>query len=63
MLTLMMFVGRYRIRITLMRMDYSDETSEGVAIVEEYVDSRTITVDEGTTSFEPSKYTPCVRMR
>jgi hypothetical protein len=40
--------GRYRIRITLMRMNYSYELSpEGDARVDEYVDSQSITVQDG----------------
>ncbi|KAH7413018.1 hypothetical protein BKA64DRAFT_342848 [Cadophora sp. MPI-SDFR-AT-0126] len=39
--------GRYRVRVSLMQMDYScDEAPEGVARVREYVDSRSITVEE-----------------
>lgn len=39
--------GRYKIRISLMQMDYSGtEYSEGVVRVLEYVDSHSITVEE-----------------
>ncbi len=39
--------GRYRVRVSLMQMDYScDEAPEGVVRVREYVDSRSITVEE-----------------
>ncbi|KAH6712194.1 hypothetical protein DL95DRAFT_433637 [Leptodontidium sp. 2 PMI_412] len=48
--------GRYRVRVSLMQMDYScDEAPEGVARVREYVDSRSITVEERSdTSSRPS---------
>ncbi|TAQ84849.1 hypothetical protein B7494_g6826 [Chlorociboria aeruginascens] len=46
--------GRYRIRISLMRMDYS--TGEGAVTVEEQVDTRSIVVDqEGTNYSSPSE--------
>ena len=41
--------GRYRVRITLMRMryDYEIPENEAVVIAEDYVDSRSIIVEEG----------------
>jgi hypothetical protein len=41
--------GRYRIRVTLMRMDYSYGLSdgEGVAVAEDYIDSRSIAIEDG----------------
>lgn len=40
--------GRYRVRVTLMRMDYTHASSEedGTAIAEEYADSRSIVVED-----------------
>ena len=38
--------GRYHIRISLMQMDYSYEAPDGVVSVREYVDSRSITIEE-----------------
>ena len=50
------YPGRYRIRVMLMRMDFSYESSEGVAVVEDYADSHSITVEEGAPSqSRPSK--------
>jgi len=48
--------GRYRVRVSLMQMDYScDEAPEGIARVREYVDSRSITVEERSdTSSRPN---------
>lgn len=37
--------GRYRIRISLMRMAYTSESPEGIACVEENVDSHSIVVE------------------
>ncbi|KAH8672083.1 hypothetical protein BGZ60DRAFT_430505 [Tricladium varicosporioides] len=44
--------GRYRIRISLMEMDYScgGSSSHGAVKVAEYVDSHSIIVEEGATS-------------
>ena len=43
--------GRYKIRISLMQMDYSTETSpQGTAVVCEEVDSRSIVVDDRAPS-------------
>jgi len=48
--------GRYRIRVTLMRMSYSYESSpEGDAWFDEYVDSHSILVEEGASN--PSRPT------
>lgn len=49
--------GRYCIRITLMRMDYSQASSpDGVVTVCEYVDTHSITVENGaSTRVRPSK--------
>jgi hypothetical protein len=49
--------GRYRIRISLMQMDYSGDSSlEGTVVVRESVDSHSITVqDEPASSSRPSK--------
>jgi hypothetical protein len=41
--------GRYRIRITLMKMHYTNEYPDGIASVEEYVDSHSILVEEGAS--------------
>ncbi|CAL3968694.1 unnamed protein product [Diplocarpon coronariae] len=48
--------GNYRVRVSLMQMDYSStEAPEGVARIREFVDSRPITVEEGSdTSSQPS---------
>ncbi|KAI9055423.1 hypothetical protein LZ554_000377 [Drepanopeziza brunnea f. sp. 'monogermtubi'] len=52
--------GRYKIRISLMKMDYScDEHQAGVARVLEYVDSRTIIVEDGSNIY----YRPSGRER
>jgi hypothetical protein len=50
--------GRYRVRVSLMRMDYSsDGPTEGVVRVLETVDSRSITVDDGAISHSrPGKW-------
>jgi hypothetical protein len=51
--------GRYRVRVTLMRMNYSYESPDigGVAVAEDYVDSRSILVEEGNSSpTRPSKW-------
>jgi hypothetical protein len=50
--------GRYRIRVTLMQMDYSCNASpNGIVIVKEYADSHSIVVEEGASgSARPSKY-------
>jgi len=50
--------GRYRVRVSLMQMDYScDDYPEGVVRVCEYVDSRSITVEErAPSSSRPSKW-------
>ncbi|CAG8958154.1 hypothetical protein HYFRA_00000504 [Hymenoscyphus fraxineus] len=43
--------GRYRIRITLMRMDYSQASSpDGVVTACEYVDTHSITVESGAST-------------
>ncbi|EPE32998.1 hypothetical protein GLAREA_06010 [Glarea lozoyensis ATCC 20868] len=43
--------GRYRIRVTLMQMDYScDSSPNGIVIAREYVDSHSIVVEEGASS-------------
>jgi Velvet factor len=51
--------GRYRVRVSLMQMDYSpDGSTEGVVRVLESVDSRSITVEDGAVNHSrPSKYT------
>ncbi|KAE8447909.1 hypothetical protein EG329_009981 [Mollisiaceae sp. DMI_Dod_QoI] len=42
--------GRYRVRVSLMQMDYSNEAApEGVVVVREYVDSRSIVVEDTPT--------------
>ena len=38
--------GRYHIRVSLMQMEYSHESLDGVVRVLEYVDSRCITVED-----------------
>jgi hypothetical protein len=44
--------GRYRVRVTLMRMSHSYETSpEGDVRFDEYVDSRSIAVEEGGSNY------------
>ncbi|KAL2064131.1 hypothetical protein VTL71DRAFT_4625 [Oculimacula yallundae] len=50
--------GRYRVRVSLMQMDYScEEAPEGIARVREYVDSRSITVeDRSNTSSRPNSH-------
>jgi hypothetical protein len=50
--------GRYRIRVSLMQMDYPpDGLTEGVVRVLETVDSRSITVDDGAINHSrPSKW-------
>ena len=51
------YPGRYRIRVTLMRMEYSYETSETCSIVQDYIDSRSIVVDEQVTvNSRPSEF-------
>ncbi|CAM6005385.1 unnamed protein product [Sphagnum balticum] len=52
--------GRYRIRVSLMQMDYSCDTSpDGIVRVCEYIDSRSIVVeDRAENSGRPSKITP-----
>jgi len=45
------YPGRYRIRITLMRMEYSYESSETCSVVQDYVDSRSIIVDEQVSDY------------
>lgn len=49
--------GRYRIRVTLMRMSYSYESApEGDVRFDEYVDSHSILVEEGASNpSRPSK--------
>jgi hypothetical protein len=49
--------GQYRIKITLMQMDYSCDTApEGVVTVRDYVDSRTISIDDNAPNrSRPSK--------
>jgi hypothetical protein len=49
--------GRYRVRVSLMQMDYSpDGSTEGTVRVLETVDSRSITVDDGAlTHSRPSE--------
>jgi hypothetical protein len=49
--------GRYRIRVSLMRMDYPpDGLTEGVVRVLETADSRSIAVDDGNVNYSrPSK--------
>jgi hypothetical protein len=49
--------GQYRVRITLMQMDYSCDTApDGVVTVREWVDSRSITIDENAPNrSRPSK--------
>jgi len=50
------YPGRYRIRVTLMRMEYSYESSETFSVVQDYVDSRSIIVDEQVSDYtRPSK--------
>ena len=51
--------GRYRIRVTVMKMSYSCESSpEGYVQFDEYVDSHSIVVDEGASYFSrPSRST------
>jgi hypothetical protein len=50
------YPGRYRIRLTLMRMDYSYETLQNMAVVEDYVDSHSIIVEESAVNHSrPSK--------
>jgi hypothetical protein len=41
--------GRYRIRITLMKMHYTNEYPDGIASVEEYADSHSVLVEEGAS--------------
>jgi hypothetical protein len=50
--------GRYRIRVTLMQMDYScDASPTGAVVVREYADSHSFVVEEGASSrFRPSEY-------
>lgn len=51
--------GTYRIRVTLMRMDYSSVSpdGQGVAVAEDYVDSRSIVVDDGEANrARPSRF-------
>jgi hypothetical protein len=50
--------GRYRVRVSLMQMEYSpDGSAEGVVRVLESVDSRSITVEDGAVNHSrPSKY-------
>jgi len=49
--------GRYRIRVTLMRLHYSHEHPDGYAIAEDYVDSHSIVVDDGASNnARPSKF-------
>lgn len=51
------YPGQYRIRVTLMRMDYSYENSQGMVVVEHYADSHSITIDAGAPSrSRPSTY-------
>ncbi|KAG9242528.1 hypothetical protein BJ878DRAFT_164944 [Calycina marina] len=45
------YPGRYRIRVTLMRMEYDYETSEAASVVQDYVDSRSIVVHEGISNY------------
>lgn len=47
--------GRYRVRVTLMRMSYDHESPEngGIAVAEDYIDSRSIIVEEG--EIQPSR--------
>lgn len=43
--------GRYRVRVTLMRMSYSSESSpEGDVRYDEYIDTHSILVDEGVSN-------------
>lgn len=41
--------GQYRVRVTLMRMSYSYDSLQGeaVAVAEDYIDTRSIIVEEG----------------
>jgi hypothetical protein len=50
--------GRYRIRVTLMQMDYScDSSPNGAVVVRECTDSHSFVVEAGASSrFRPSKY-------
>ena len=50
--------GRYRLRISLMRMDYSPESGpDGAVICDEQMDTRSITVEEtGPNYSRPSEY-------
>jgi len=44
--------GRYRLKLSLMRMNYSDNAfPDGVAIIEQVVNSRSITVEDRGLSF------------
>lgn len=50
--------GRYRLRISLMRMDYSPESGpDGAVVCDEQIDTRSITVeDSGPNYSRPSRY-------
>ena len=50
--------GRYRIRVTLMRVSYTPEsTAEGDVQYDEYVDTHSVTIEEGATNHSrPSEF-------
>jgi len=53
------YPGLYRIRVTLMRMDYPYNSSNSGSIVEDYIESRSIVVDEGVSHYtRPSELSP-----